>query len=65
MIEFARHFAEWQKKQILERMCDWCNDEFYVHPHDSHVIQYVSDKPMNDIDDFVEEFKNKILRLRK
>ena len=35
-------------------------DKFNIHPHDCHVIQYVSDTPLETIDDFVEQFKNYI-----
>lgn len=36
---------------------EWVNSEFYIHPHDCHVVQYVSDKPLEDIDDLVSVFR--------
>ena len=49
--------AKWKEEEILHKVAEWFNDCFYIHPHDCHVVQYVSDKPLEDIDDFVELFK--------
>lgn len=56
----AHHFAEWQKKQMIDKFNEWCQEEFYIHPHDCNVVQYVSDKQLESIDDFIEEFKEKM-----
>lgn len=59
---FARHFAEWQKQKtmqdFLEKAEEFFNEQLNIHPHDCHVIQYVSDTSLEDIDDFVKQFKN-------
>ena len=39
---------------------EWLQDCFYIHPHDSHVVHYESDKPLDSIDDLIEQFKNYI-----
>ena len=59
LIEVLIEMAQWQKQQITDKFSEWCQEEFYVHPHDCHVVQYVSDKALEDIDDFIEEFKKK------
>ena len=45
-------------QDFLEKAEEFFNEQFYIHPHDCHVAQYVSDTPLEDIDDFVEQFKN-------
>ena len=54
--------AEWQKKKDLQDFMEKAEEFFYeqfnIHPHDFHVVQYVSDTPLEDIDCFVEQFKN-------
>ena len=52
--------ANWQKQQMFDKFNEWCQEELYIHPHDCHVVQYVSDKALEDVDDFVEEFKKTI-----
>lgn len=37
---------------------EFFQERFYIHTHDCHVVQYVSDTPLEDIDGFVEQFKN-------
>lgn len=55
--------AEWADEHPKEGFIDinkiyeWFYTYFYVHPHDCHVVQYDSDEPFEDIDDFVEQFK--------
>lgn len=45
-------------KDFLEKANEFFHEQFNIHPHDCHVVQYVSDTPLDDIDDFVEQFKN-------
>lgn len=45
-------------KDFMEKAEDFFYDRFNIHPHDCHVVQYVSDTPLETIDDFVEQFKN-------
>ena len=52
--------AKWQKQHMIDKFNEWCQEKFYVHPHDCHVVQYVSDRSMDDIDDFIEEFETKM-----
>jgi len=56
----ACHFAEWQKRQMIDKFSEWVSEEFYIHPHDCNVVQYVSENPLEDTDDFVEEFVHKM-----
>lgn len=58
--DLAKHFAEWEKQRMIDKFNEWCQEEFMVHPHDPNVVQYVSEKPYEDIDDFVEEFIRKM-----
>ena len=44
--------------QALQDIKEFIYDKFNIHPHDCHVVQYVSDTPLEDIDGFVEQFKN-------
>ena len=43
--------------QCLNDFKEFLYGRFCIHPHDCHVVQYVSDKPLNDIDDLAEEFE--------
>lgn len=43
--------------QCLNDVKEFLYGRFYIHPHDCHVVQYVSDKPLNGIDDLVEELE--------
>lgn len=45
-------------KDFLEKAEEFFYEQFNIHPHDCHVVQYVSDTPLEDIDGFVEQFKN-------
>jgi len=47
-------------KDFIKKAEEFFYEQFYVHPHDCHVVQYESDKPLEDIDDFVEDFKKAI-----
>lgn len=44
--------------QAMQDIEEFFQEHFYIHPHDCHVVQYVSDTPLEDIDGFVEQFKN-------
>lgn len=44
-------------KDVTENAEEFFQEYFYIHPHDSCVVQYVSDKPLDSIDDFVKQFK--------
>jgi hypothetical protein len=35
-------------------------DKFNIHPHDCHVIQYVLDTPLENMDDFIKQIENYI-----
>jgi hypothetical protein len=59
-VEAFKAGANWQKQQMFDKFNEWCQEELYIHPHDCHVVQYVSDKALEDVDDFVEEFKKTI-----
>ena len=41
----------------INKIYEWFYTYFYVHPHDCHVVQYDSDEPFEDMDDFVEQFR--------
>lgn len=43
--------------QALQDVKEFLYGRFYIHPHDCHVVQYVSEKPLDDIDDLIEEFE--------
>lgn len=45
-------------QDFFEKAEEFFCEQFNIHPHDCHVVQYVSDTPLEDIDDFVEQFKN-------
>jgi len=45
-------------QDFMEKAEEFFYEQFNIHPHDCHVVQYVSDTPLEDIDDFVEQFKN-------
>jgi hypothetical protein len=45
-------------QDFLEKAEEFFYEQFNIHPHDCHVVQYVSDTPLEDIDGFVEQFKN-------
>lgn len=45
-------------QDFLEKAEEFIYEQFNIHQHDCHVVQYVSDTPLEDIDDFVEQFKN-------
>lgn len=47
-------------QDFMEKAEEFFNEQFNIHPHDCHVIQYVSDTPLEDIDDFIKQFKNYI-----
>lgn len=44
--------------QAMQDIKEFFYDRFNIHPHDCHVIQYVSDTPLETIDDFIEQLKN-------
>lgn len=44
----------------IEKAEEFFQEYFYVHPHDCCVVQYVSEKPLDSIDDFVKQFKKSI-----
>ena len=46
-----------EREKLINKVAEWFHDRFYIHPHDNNVIQYVADQPLNDMDDFVELFK--------
>jgi len=43
--------------QAMKYIKEFIYDKFNIHPHDCHVVQYESDKPLEDLDDFVEQFE--------
>lgn len=45
-------------QDFFEKAEEFFYEQFNIHPHDCHVVQYVSDTPLENIDDFVEQFKN-------
>ena len=45
-------------QDFLEKAEEFFYDRFNIHPHDCHVVQYVSDTPLVDIDGFIEQIKN-------
>lgn len=44
-------------KDVMEKAEEFFQEYFYIHPHDCCVVQYVSDKPLDSIDDFVKQFR--------
>ena len=44
--------------QAMQDIEEFFYDRFNIHPHDCHVVQYVSDTPLEDIDGFIEQIKN-------
>ena len=46
--------------QAMQDFEEWLQDQFHIHPHDCHVVQYESDTTLNSIDDLVEQFKKYI-----
>lgn len=47
-------------QDIMEKAEEFFQEYFYIHPHDCCVVQYVSDKPLDSIDDFVKQFRKSI-----
>lgn len=45
-------------QDFMEKAEEFFYEQFNIHSHDCHVVQYVSDTPLEDIDGFVEQFKN-------
>ena len=45
-------------KDFMENAEELFYEQFNIHPHDCYVVQYVSDTPLEDIDGFIEQFKN-------
>lgn len=43
--------------QAMQDIEEFFYDRFNIHPHDYHVIQYVSDTPLESEDDFVEQIR--------
>lgn len=46
--------------QAMQDIEEFFQENFYIHPHDCHVVQYVSEQPLESIDNFVEQIKNYI-----
>lgn len=44
--------------QAMQDIKEFFYNRFNIHPHDCHVIQYVSDTPLETIDDFIEQLEN-------
>ena len=60
--DHSGHNARWCNfrsgyDQCLQDIEEFFHDRFNIHPHDSHVVQYESDTPLESIDDLVEQFK--------
>lgn len=60
LIDALIKMAQWQENRAVDKFHEWCEENFYIHPHDCHVIQYVSDEAINDIEDFVEDFRKQL-----
>ena len=56
-------------QDILEKAEELFYEQFNIHPHDCHVVQYVSDTPLEDIDGFVatnkEVYNELILKMKR
>ena len=46
--------------QALQDIKEFFYDKFNIHPHDCHVGQYVSDTPLENMDDFIKQIENYI-----
>ena len=44
-------------QDFLEKAEEFFYEQFDIHPHDCHVVQYVSDTLLENMDGFVEQFK--------
>lgn len=59
--EITKHYNNGYNQALqdfMEKAEEFFYEQFNIHPHDCHVVQYVSDTPLEDIDDFIEQFKN-------
>lgn len=45
-------------QDFLDKAEEFFYEQFNIHPHDCHVVQYVSDTPLENMDDFIKQFKN-------
>jgi hypothetical protein len=61
MTDFQRQYERYDYlkgyDQAMKDIKEFIYDKFNIHPHDCHVVQYESDKPLEDLDDFVEQFE--------
>lgn len=46
--------------QAVQDIKEFIYDKFNIHPHDCHVVQYVSDTSLENIDDFIKQIENYI-----
>lgn len=46
--------------QAMQDIKEFIYDKFNIHPHDCHVVQYVSDTPLEDMDYFVKQIERYI-----
>lgn len=46
-----------ERDQAMQDVKKFLYERFCIHPHDCHVVQYVSDEPLDSIDDLVEELE--------
>lgn len=45
-------------KDFLEKSNEFFYKQFNMHPHDYYIVHYILNEPLEDIDDFIEQFKN-------
>lgn len=60
IIKIVEHFLEWHKNRVECELKELISGEFCIHPHDSLIAYYISDKRMEDTDDLIEELLNKL-----
>lgn len=44
-------------RKFMDKLEGFFYENFYLHPHDCHVVQYESDTPLESEDDFVEQIR--------
>ena len=45
--------AEWERKRIVEKACDWLIENFYDHPHEQY---FICSESFDCIEEMVEQF---------
>lgn len=51
--EACIQMAEWERKRLVDKACEWLYDNFYEHPHEKY---FICSEAFDCIEEMVEEF---------